>query len=227
MSDELPKDITYLSQQTLTELRSVMNGKDEMSLNILKNIILGGAPAKKVREQMQRENHAYYKIEYAKQILPLIESLAKDKRNKLLPIERYPQYTLDTLKALVNQAKLYILDKMDPDGIYAETMKGYRIEKLRKGLLFRYLYGLKCEEKLELVDYVEGTTFEEVKKAIEEFIEEAPAGTKRVMPDKDIDKFDLTDEEVFILISICEPAKQFGLVFNITNEQILVGKAGV
>lgn len=221
-----PTDILSISDDALDSLLSIARGGDSDAKNVLKKA-LGTDTYKLERKKQRQQTQPYYKEEYAKELIPILDAIDRDKTSKKLLARDYPRYRLNTIYTRISQSLSYIIDNLDPDGKYKIIRETFRLEKKSDRIIFEYIGEMKFNEKLILHEYKEESSFEEVREVVEKFIEEGLAGQKVSLPDKDDPDslpFTLIPEQIVILETLCKECEKFGLFHRILSDSIFLGK---
>jgi hypothetical protein len=224
-----PSSITDLPDATISSLLSIAKGSDSEAKELLKRA-LGYEPTKAARRRLSREGQPYYQEVYAKEMIPVLESIAKDKKSKKLLMKDYPQYKINTLYARVSQSINFILDNMDKEGKYRKIRESFRLERKRDRIIFEYIASMPMDEKLTFHEHSNTSSYEEVRAIVEKFIEEGLAGEKLHIPFEENESgeeflpFRLSAEEKIEIEALCRECESMGMVNRITEDEIFLAK---
>lgn len=180
----------------------------------------------RARQLQRRLNLPYYTEVCGQELIPVLNLLISSQKTKRLMYKDFPGWKPGTIYNRIQQSFSYVIDRLDtPDKKYKLLFD--LIEIRRKDSFIEFIF--KRDEKISytLIDVKEESTFEDVKSAIINFIDNGTGGTKMIIPDKDFLPFNLSAEEIQELEEDCIKFESRGILANIQTEKVTVIKAKI
>lgn len=234
MNESTPNDISDLSPEFLKQLKIVLTLPDDNEAKVMLKRILLDNPSRQEKKKRERAGQQYYREDYAKTMIPILERMDRDKKSIQIDMKRYPGYSVNTVSQRLWQSLAYLIDHMDDiTKRYERIRKTFEIRTKGHCLILFWIGIPDVTIDFEFEDYKEGPSFVDIRKEVENFIENGKNGEKMEIPRKaagnisGFEAFVLSDDEEKMLIELCEPCEQYGMFHKIDKEKIVLIKQSV
>lgn len=229
-----PTDITDLSPEFLTQLKLLVSLPDSNEAKMMIQKIILQNPSKPP-EKRKIKGGPYYREDFAKMMIPILERMDKEKKSIQIDMKKYPKYSINTVVARFSQSMSYLCEQMDESGDWKRIRKTFEIRTSNHRLILFYR-GEAAEVMMdfEFEDYRDGASFVDIRKEVENFIENGKNGEQMEIPRKAnpqasikaFDYFIMSEEEVGIIEELCAPCEAFGMFHKIDKDKVILIKSG-
>jgi len=161
------------------------------------------------------KEEGYFKAKYALQVKEIFDRINKDPNHPRLLVDAMKLgHSKNTLQQRMFLAKTYLLERLDPDGVYKELSKKIKIRRHLKGIVFEW--------QKESLDMIELEEIEEEhpevswRDKIDLFIEHATEGSQLELT------LDLEDSELLELKSMLWDIKDRFVPLAVHKERLLL-----
>ena len=117
----------------------------------------------------------YYKALYGEQMKAVFDAMLLDRKDREFKYEEFPTLSRNTLYLRVNQSRLYLVEEMDPEGVYKKFAECISITREKTGILLSIPEDFKSPSKPFVPDIVDAVA-DNWEADLDTFLEESKPG---------------------------------------------------